>query len=47
MSIQIQEMINLLNSVSLEPLNKVTTVAGIISYWPEVMQPTPFYVFEG
>jgi hypothetical protein len=47
MSTQIQEMINLLNGVSLEPLNKVTTVAGIISYWPEVMQPTPFYVFEG
>jgi len=44
---QVKEMIELLKGVSVEPLKKITTVAGIISYWPEIMQPTPFYVFEG
>lgn len=44
---QIQEMIKLLNELSLASLDDIKTVAGIISYWPEIMQPAPFYVFEG
>lgn len=46
-SAEINEMIKLLNDMSLSPLDDIKTVAGIISYWPEIMQPAPFYVFEG
>jgi len=34
-----------LTSISIDDMNKFTTVEEIISYWPDSLQPQPYYVY--
>ena len=45
--IQILEYIDLLKQINFNCLEPLTTVREIISFWPSLMQPTPYYLYEG
>jgi len=45
--VQILEYIDLLKKINFYCLESLTTVKEIISYWPSLMQPTPYYLYEG
>lgn len=45
--IQIIEYIDLLKEINEDLLESLTTVKEIISFWPPLMQPTPYYLYEG
>jgi hypothetical protein len=43
---QILEYVDLLKGIQKDCLNNFTTVKEVVSYWPNIMQPMPSYVYE-
>lgn len=43
---QLRRYISLLNKITPMSLNAYTDIKSIISYWPDIMQPRPYFVYE-
>lgn len=43
---EINEYSTILDNIKIDMLNDLNTVKAVISFWPEALQPKPYYVYE-